>query len=304
MKDTPAQERNLRAGQAARLLIKQLRILAALTKLPISISSTLSAATGYVLFSHRLEPGIVSSAAGVLLAAMGACAWNQVQDHRLDAAMERTRRRPIPAGLVSPRTAFLIGALLIGSGAWLLWVLHGAPAAVLALAAAAWYNGVYTYLKRVWAFAVVPGALIGALPPAIGWAAAGGSPLDPRIWALSFFFFIWQVPHFWLLMQVFGGEYSRAGLPSLPRLVGMRRLARLVFIWIWVTAISSLLLPAYGLTSTLWAAAGLVVTAVWLGIEATRLLRDSRCPFLATFRSINLYALCVMSLLIFDAVLS
>lgn len=281
-----------------------LRILAALTKLPISITSTLSAATGYVLFSRRLEAGMLTSGAGVLLAAMGACAWNQLQDRRIDALMERTRRRPIPAGLVSVRTAFLIGALLVGSGASLLWFLHGAPAGLLTLAAAAWYNGVYTYLKRVWAFAVVPGALIGALPPAIGWAAAGGSPLDPRIWALSFFFFIWQVPHFWLLLQVVGSEYSRAGLPSLPRLLGIRRLARLVFVWIWVTSVSSLLLPAYGLTTTVWAAAGLLVTAVWLGLEGTKLLRDCECPFLATFRSINLYALCVMSLLVFDAILS
>ncbi len=292
------------SGHAGRRLLKQLRILAALTKFPISIFSTLSAATGYILFSHRLETGILSSAAGVLLAAMGACAWNELQDRKIDAAMERTRRRPIPAGLLGAGTAFLLGALLVGSGASLLWALHGAPAAGLALFAVAWYNAIYTYLKRLWAFAVVPGALIGALPPAVGWASAGGSPLDPRIWALAFFFFIWQVPHFWLLLQVIGSEYSRAGLPSLPRLLGVGRLVRLVFIWIWVTAVSSLLLPTYGLTSTRWAAAALVATALWLGAQGTRLLWDSRGRFLSTFRSINLYALLVMSLLIFDAVLS
>jgi protoheme IX farnesyltransferase len=282
--------------------MNKLRILAELTKLPISVASTLSAATGYVVFSHRLGIGILSAALGVLLTAMGACAWNELQDRNIDAAMERTRRRPIPAGVISARSAFFLGALLVAAGGTVLWILHGATAAGIALFAVAWYNGIYTYLKRVWAFAVVPGALIGALPPAIGWVAAGGNPLDPRVWALAFFFFIWQVPHFWLLLYIFGSEYSRAGLPTLVQLFGTRRLARLVFIWISATSASSLLLPAYGLTSSAWTALCLVATAAWLGWQGGRLLWGLQASFLATFRSINLYALCVMTLLIVDAV--
>ncbi len=127
--------------------------------------------------------------------------------------------------------------------------------------------------------------------------------LDPRIWALSFFFFIWQVPHLWLLLQVFGTEYLRAGLPSLPGFLGNHRLARLVFAWIAATSASSLLLPVYGLTSSDWALAGLVTTAGWLAFRGGMLLLGSRNSFLPAFHSINVYALCVMTLLIFDAVL-
>ena len=64
-----------------------------------------------------------------------------------------------------------------------------------------WYNGIYTPLKRKTAFAVVPGSVIGAIPPMVGYVAAGGSALDPQILAFAFFMFMWQIPHFWLLIM-------------------------------------------------------------------------------------------------------
>jgi hypothetical protein len=82
-----------------------------------------------------------------------------------------------------------------------------------------WYNGVYTFLKRKSPFAAIPGAVIGAIPPAIGWICGKGAlSFDPQILALSFFFFIWQVPHFWLLLLNFGRDYEKAGFPSLTRI--------------------------------------------------------------------------------------
>jgi protoheme IX farnesyltransferase len=230
---------------------------------------------------------------------------NQFQDRNFDARMERTRLRPIPAGVLRPATVFAIAALLVIAGFLLLWRVHNLNAALLGLFAVVWYNGVYTYLKRISAFAVVPGALIGALPPMIGWTAGGGSPLDPKVIALAFFFFIWQVPHFWLLLFKFGEDYERAGLPSLTKIFGSRQLASLTFIWMLVTSASSLLLPIYLLTSSPWVSLGLILTSFWLAWKASGLMRG-HCEarsFLPVFRSINLYALLIMLLLVADATL-
>ena len=72
-----------------------------------------------------------------------------------------------------------------------------------------WYNIVYTYLKRISSLAVIPGSLIGALPPLVGWASSGSSIFSPRPLGIALFFFIWQIPHFWLLLLNFGGDYEK-----------------------------------------------------------------------------------------------
>jgi len=283
----------------------RLRSIVELTKFRIAGLSTLSAATGYVVFSHMLNAGVVTASLGVLFLAMSACAMNQLQDRQIDALMERTRHRPIPSGAVTPAAAFAVAALLVIGGFLLLWLVHNLAAALIGAFAVAWYNGVYTYLKRVWAFAVVPGALIGALPPVIGWAAAGGRPADPRALALAFFFFIWQVPHFWLLLFAFGTDYEKAGLPSLTKLFSRRQLARLTFIWMLATFLSSLLLSLYGLTYSEWISLGFIACGIGLAWEASKLVRahSEKQPFWSAFRSINLYALCIMALLVTDAML-
>jgi heme o synthase len=282
-----------------------LLMLTELTKLRIALLATLSAATGYLVFCRTPEPGIATASLGVLLLAMGACAINQIQDRDIDARMERTRRRPLVTGAISPAAALLIALPLVAGGFVLLWLVHNLAAALLGLFAVSWYNGVYTYLKRISAVAVLPGALIGALPPVIGWTAARGNPLDPHVLALAFFFFIWQIPHFWLLLFAFGGDFARAGLPALTKIFSMRQFARLSFIWMLTASVSSLLLPIYLLTSSPWISLGLAVCGFWFAWQAGKLLRGclDRGSVPPAFRAINVYALCVMALLITDAML-
>jgi protoheme IX farnesyltransferase len=283
----------------------QLRLLADLTKFRITVLSTLSAATGYVVFSREFRPGLLTASSGVLLLAMGACALNQFQDRDLDARMERTRRRPVPAGAVTPAAALAAAALLLVAGSLVLLLYHGPESSLLGTLAVACYNVGYTYLKRVSAFAAVPGALTGALPPAIGWTAAGGSPVDPHLLALCFFFFIWQVPHFWLLLFVHRADYDGAGIPSLTRLFSVRQLASLTFVWMLAAFASSLLLSIYRLTVSPWINFGLLLCGLWLAWKASALVIRRRQPghFAPVFRSINLYALSVMALLVLDAML-
>ena len=246
---------------------------------------------------------MATCAAGVMLAAMGACALNQYQDRKLDALMERTRGRPIPRGTLSLGAALAASLLLMSAGLILLWKAHNPEAALAALGAMAWYNVLYTYLKRVWAFAVVPGALIGAIPPVIGWSAAGGSLLAPRILALAVFIFMWQVPHFWLLLFPHGEEYQRAGLPSVTALFSARQLTRITGVWMFFTVACSLLLPLFQLAYSLWAVIGLALAGLWLLRQTFRLLRCLPPSFAPLFRAINIYALIIMALLTADALL-
>jgi len=281
------------------------RLFPRLTKLPVVTLSALSAVTGYLVMRRSFDAGAVTLCLGVLLVGMGACALNQVQDRRIDALMERTRRRPIPSGAIRPGTALAVAVLLMIGGFLALWRFHNLTAALIAMSAAAWYNGVYTYVKRRSVCAVVPGALVGALPPAIGWTAAGGAPSDPRLLALCFIFFIWQVPHFWLLLSLFGDEYAGAGLPSLSVKFGVRRLVGFSFIWMLATSASALLLPVYGLTSSSWAPLALAACALWLAWTASAVLASGGdgARTRPAFRTVNLYVLLIMALLVADALL-
>ena len=272
---------------------ERIRIVLELSKLRIAILSTASTAMGYVLAARGMSAEALMPIVGVLLLACGASALNQVQERDVDALMERTRRRPIPTGRISTMGALLVSLAFLAAGSALLapWPV----AMLLGLFTVLWYNGVYTNLKRVSAFAAIPGGLVGAIPPAIGWVAGGGHALDPRILVVAFFFFIWQVPHFWLLLQRIGPDYERAGLPSLTAVFSRAQLTRVTFIWMITTAVACLLIPFFGVSSVTWIQVGFVAASVWLGWHAALMLRSGGATL--AFKEINIYALMVISLL-------
>jgi len=275
-----------------------LGILARLAKVRIAALTTLSAAAGFLLFARAWSPLLATVCGGVFLLACGACALNQVQEWRVDALMERTKSRPVPSGRIRPRTAFWISVLLMAGGLAVIVLWTNVAAAALGLAAVTLYNGAYPYLKRRTAFAAVPGAFIGALPPVIGWAAAGGRVTDPRVLVLAFFFFVWQVPHFWVQLFANGDDYRRAGLPSLTERFTRRQLARVSFIWTLTTAASCLLLPFYRLNASPWISLGLIAACllpVWHAMQILRTGEDA-----SAFRGLNIFALLVLCLLLLD----
>ena len=273
-----------------------------LTKLRISGASTFTAAAGYVAFLRGVDLGLATTLLGILLLAMGSSALNEVQEHKYDALMPRTANRPIPRGDLSPATATLIAVTLAITGFLILLLAHNLTSALLGALALAWYNGFYTPLKRVSAFAVVPGSLIGALPPAIGWTAAGGSVADPSVLALAFVFFIWQVPHFWLLVGLHAEGYEEAGYPTLVTLFGRPRLSRLTFTWTCGTAAACGLLPLFRVLVSRPAEIMLGLGALWLIIGSLPLLKAGQDAALyrRVFMNINLFALVLTAAVILD----
>ena len=175
-----------------------------LCKIRIALLSSFSAATGFLLAATELRPEIIILILGVFLLACGSSGLNQYQERETDAAMPRTGNRPLPSGRIKPVNALYFSLWLLFSGTSTLLLTGALSAPLLGLFAVAWYNGVYTFLKKKTAFAVVPGALIGAIPPAIGWIAGGGAMGDTKLLMLCFFFFLWQVPHSWLFIMHYG----------------------------------------------------------------------------------------------------
>jgi len=273
-----------------------------LTKFKISAASTFTAATGYIAFRHGADAGLITALLGTLLLAMASSALNEVQERHLDALMERTRNRPIPRGAVSALNATLLAALLGLCGLLVLFFFHGVLAAFLGLLAMGWYNGFYTPLKRVSAFAVVPGSVIGALPPAIGWVAAGGFIGDPALLALCFVFFVWQVPHFWLLAMLHEKGYATAGFPTLAQHFQPAQILRLTFTWTCGTVSACALLPLFGTTRGNLALVLLAAGSLWLVFMFRKLLSPEldSSQIRRAFMQINLFSLLVMVAVILD----
>ena len=270
-----------------------IRIIVELSKVRIACLATASAATGFVLAYRGASVTMIPALLGVFLLACGAGALNQAQEGDIDALMKRTARRPIPTGRIRARGALVIAAALIAAGSALLST-H-LVAMMLGFVTVLWYNGVYTPLKRVSAFAAIPGGVVGAIPPVIGWVVGGGSATDPRILAVAFFFFVWQVPHFWLLLLRIGDEYARAGLPTLTRMFTRPQFARIIYVWIIATVVACVSMPLFGVSSAVWTLAGLILSSLWLGWHATRMVRTDGERL--AFHQINVYALLVISLL-------
>lgn len=218
-----------------------LKIVLELGKVRISLSIALSALTGYVLFTGQLDVQGWFLALGVFFMSCSSSALNHWQERDIDAKMPRTQDRPLPSGRISANSAFLIVVAFAALGTLVLLFTNPLMAAILSWMTLFFYNAVYTPLKRLTAFAVIPGSFVGALPPMIGWAGAGGSLTSEKIILVSIFFFIGQIPHFWLLLLMFGDQYKQANLPSLNQIFNPLQIKRITYTWILTTIASALL---------------------------------------------------------------
>jgi len=153
---------------------------------------------------------------GTALAAGGTLALNEYAERDTDARMERTRHRPLPSGRLRPIEALIFGVVTAVAGIFYLWVEVNPLSAIVAAAITALYLGAYTPMKRITWLCHVIGAVPGALPPVIGWAAArnglGGEPL-----VLFAIMFLWQLPHSLSIARLYQRDYARAGIRMLPQ---------------------------------------------------------------------------------------
>ena len=187
------------------------------------------------------SPALVAAAlGGTAIAAAAASALNSYLERDRDALMERTRTRPLPAGELEPRHAlgFGLGLGLLGTAT--LWLLTGAPAALIAVGAILFYVFVYTlWLKPRTPFAVVAGGVSGAIAPLIADAAVDGT-VGAAGWLLFAIIFVWQPPHFYAIALYRERDYVRDAFPTLPQRVGHAATRNRIVAWVLALVPTSL----------------------------------------------------------------
>jgi len=277
-----------------------------LGKFKITFFVALSAATGFYLCSNRINAQLFYATIGLFLIAFGSAALNHFQEYKTDRLMKRTLTRPIPSGKISRNTVLLLVVITAILGSFLLYFYGNVHTVIISMVALIWYNFIYTPLKKISAYAVIPGAIIGALPPLIGWSAAGGTITNPVIITFGMFLFIWQVPHFWLLMMIYGKEYTTAGMPSITEKFSRKKLARINFTMNTVLGFSSYFLIMFDVINTTAGIIVLVASFLFL-INSTKVLLNKEISdrtIKRTFMFLNAYVFLVVLTIIFEKVVT
>lgn len=181
-----------------------------------------TAAAAMIAAPGALHPVVAFAALLCIAVGAGAAgALNQWFDADIDAVMERTRKRPVPSGVIGAQEALEFGATLSVFSVLAMTFLVGYTAAILLAVTIAFYLFVYTmWLKRLTVQNIVIGGAAGALPPVIGWAAVTGNAFDTLPWLLFLVIFVWTPPHFWALALAGSDDYARAKVPMLPVVKG------------------------------------------------------------------------------------
>ena len=192
----------------------------ALTKPEINFLIAFTTAAGFWMgapatVSHFPWASLFHTLLGTVLVSSGAATLNQLIESRYDAQMRRTARRPLASGRIAPLSALSFGIALSVFGAIYLAIATTPLASLLSILTLLGYLLVYTPLKRKTPLCTLVGAIPGAMPPLIGWAAAGGR-LTVDAWLLFAIVFLWQFPHFMSIAWMYREDYTRAGYLVLP----------------------------------------------------------------------------------------
>jgi len=202
-------------------------------KVPLCLLVAFSSILGFAMTTSRLGWHGGYLFVSILLLACGGASLNSYQEHRRDRLLARTRNRPVATGQLLPETARRQGQILAGGGLFLLYLgALSVPAVIAGAVALVLYNGVYTPLKHRTIWAILPGALCGAIPPYIGWLAGGGELFSPVILGVSTLLFLWQIPHFWLVLLSYRSEYQRSSAPNLISVLNESSLKYLTLVWL------------------------------------------------------------------------
>ncbi len=272
------------AGSRSRLLGD----LAELVKARLTMLVLLTTAVGFYLGARGPVDllALFHAVFGTAMAAAGAAALNQWWERRVDALMQRTKERPLPSGRMLPRDALIVGAVLAVAGVVYLAVICNWLSALLAAATIGIYIFGYTPLKRISTTNTLVGAVPGALPPMIGWAAASGN-VEPAAWSLFAILFCWQMPHFFAIAWMYREDYARGGFQMLSRddETGVRSASQGVLFCMLLLIITGM--PFYvGLTSAVYLPVALALggwfTAMAMAFHRQKTLRAARALFITS----------------------
>ena len=285
------------------LFVSKIYILLELVKFRITVLVSFTTALGYFLASDNLGFGFIYPVVGIFLLACSSAALNQLQESKTDMLMERTRKRPLPSGKISRAGVMVISLILLLSGSSILILKTNIGTLLTGLITFYWYNAVYTPLKKKTALAIIPGSLVGALPPLAGWLAGGGDLFDLQMGVVALYFFVWQIPHFWLLLLLYGSDFKKGGFPVLTDVYSELFIKKITFVLLVATVLLGVLITFTG--SGIYLASNILIyiSSLLMIIEAFSFYvknRYDRKDVVKTFVSINLYTLAIITILSAD----
>lgn len=272
-----------------------------LTKPRVTLMVVLTTLVGYLMGSGSPIDGrsMLYALGGTALVAASAAALNQFLERRWDARMRRTENRPLASGRLHPLSGLAFALALMAAGLATLLVKVNLLTASLALATCLSYLLLYTPLKRLTPLCTAIGAVPGAIPPVMGWTAAG-QPLDATAGALFAILFLWQFPHFLAIAWMYREDYERAGFKMLPVIDPLgRSMGRQVVLSNAVLIPASILTTWLGLTGMLFTAAALGLGLFYL-VAGLRLARQ---PSAVTARRLLLASVTYLPILLVVMVL-
>lgn len=267
-----------------------------LTKFILSTAVTLSAVLSFYALRGEFHIDILLPLIAIWLLALGVSALNQIQEYKLDALMPRTKNRPVASGAMSIPLALSISLSLILTSLLLAFYTLSWFGVGIFLATIIIYNLLYTKLKKVSVYSAIYGAFLGVIPPMIGWIIAGGRLDDVRFLAIASLYFIWQIPHTWLLVLKYHTDYKSGGFKTVVDTFGIIPLTRITYIWILMTIIIGLfVIYSFSIVSMPLLMA-IVFLHLYIAYTSTiNLLRNNM--YKRVFIEINIYLLSIMIIL-------
>lgn len=273
-----------------------------LSKHRIVMLVLITTAAGYLVGARHVDALLlINTLIGTALVAAGTNALNQYVERAHDAKMNRTRRRPLPDGRITPRAALLFSAGIAVAGTAYLWLSVNGLTAFLGAFTLTSYIFVYTPLKRISTACTVIGAVPGAIPPLMGWTAATGH-LALGGWITFGILFFWQLPHFMAISWIYREDYGRAGfvMTAVRDGDGTATARQAIFYSLALLAVS--VLPSFtGMTGSVYLV-GAIVTGLALLVMSIRFFfdRSNRVAF-RLFMTSNIYLIVVMAMLVISA---
>lgn len=287
------------------------RVYLDLTKFGIVVFVLLVTLAGYLLSAPTEGPfaylHVLRLIGGVYFLASGSLALNQVQEWRLDQKMQRTAKRPIASGKITPWVGLILAFSYLIVGSYLLFQVSR-WSFLLGILNVSLYNGFYTYWwKPKWPMAALPGAIPGALPVLMGYfawpEALADSAYKSEPWYLFLLLFLWQMPHFWLLAIKYKQDYAAAGIPTLPVAKGEDVTKRQMGWYTFIYVLTAMGMPLFTTLSLSWVSGLILLASGCVGLVLLwRYLRDCTQPgksWFLFFMWINLSILVFLSLPVF-----
>lgn len=276
------------------------------TRFYLSLAVSLSALFTYLIATQNPSFEIFIPWLGILLLALGTSALNQVQEKPYDQLMSRTYKRPYASGLYSFNKAFIISISLILSSLLLLYLSMGIIGIYFTFITIIIYNLIYTKLKPITHWALILGSFLGVISPTIGWLVANSLELsalsDLRFMYIFILFFVWQVPHFWLLVLINKDDYQKAGFPTLKDKIGCHGFTRTIAVWNIISVTNGVaLVLAYNVSIISWIV--MAIVSIYM-IYSSYLLFITKIGygkfFKIRFMELNTYILIIMIILMIN----